>query len=101
MRFEPTELTDAELALQREVRAFLETELPRGTFVPGLGMGASRNPAFSRKLAARGWVGMALPRRYGGGDRSAGERVVVVEGLLRWGAPLGHPWVADPPTGPV
>src|SRR5215471_1066220 len=101
MRFEPTELTDAELALQEEVREFLATELPRGTFRPGLGMGADRDPAFSRKLAGRGWVGMALPRRYGGGDRTAVERFVVVEELLRWGAPVGHHWVADRQTGPV
>ena len=101
MRFEPTELTDAELALQREVREFLATELPPGTFPPGLGMDAGRDPAFSRKLAGRGWVGMALPGRYGGHDRTAVERFVVVEELLRWGAPVGHHWVADRQTGPV
>jgi 3-oxocholest-4-en-26-oyl-CoA dehydrogenase alpha subunit len=101
MRFEPTELTAAELALQREVREFLATELPRGSFTPGLGMGAARDPAFSRRLAERGWVGMALPRRHGGGDRSAVERFVVVEELLRWGAPVGHHWIADRQTGPV
>jgi 3-oxocholest-4-en-26-oyl-CoA dehydrogenase alpha subunit len=101
MRFEPTELTGAELALQREVREFLAAELPRNTFTPGLGMGAARDPAFSRRLAQHGWVGMALPRRYGGGDRSAVERFVVVEELLRWGAPVGHHWVADRQTGPV
>jgi alkylation response protein AidB-like acyl-CoA dehydrogenase len=101
MRFEPTELTDAEFALQREVREFLAAELPRGSFTPGLGMGAPRDPAFSRKLAARGWVGMSLPARYGGHDRTAVERFVVVEELLRWGAPVGHHWVADRQTGPV
>lgn len=101
MRFEPTELTGTELALQKEVRDFLAAEVPRGTFVPGLGMGAARDPAFSRKLARRGWVGMALPRRYGGADRSAVERFVVVEELLRWGAPVGHHWVADRQTGPL
>jgi alkylation response protein AidB-like acyl-CoA dehydrogenase len=101
MRFEPTELTGDELALQREVREFLAAELPRGSYEPGLGMGAERNPAFSRRLAERGWVGMALPRRYGGGDRGAVDRFVVVEELLRWGAPVGHHWVADRQTGPV
>ncbi len=101
MHFEPTELTDTELALQAEVREFLAAELPQGAFTPGLGMGAGRDPAFSRKLAGRGWVGMALPRRYGGGDRTAVERFVVVEELLRWGAPVGHHWVADRQTGPI
>src|SRR5437763_1540113 len=44
---------------------------------------------------------MALPSRYGGGDRSAVERFVVVEELLRWGAPVGYHWVADRQTGPM
>ena len=101
MRFEPTELSTAELALQRELRTFLAAELPRGSFEPGLGMAGAKDAAFSQKLAARGWVGMALPRRYGGGDRSAVERFVVAEELLRWGAPVGHHWVADRQSGPL
>jgi alkylation response protein AidB-like acyl-CoA dehydrogenase len=101
MRFEATELTAGELALQHDVCAFLESELPRGSFEPGLGMGARSDPAFSRKLGERGWIGMALPRRYGGGDRSAVERFVVVEQLLRWGAPIGYHWIADRQSGPL
>jgi alkylation response protein AidB-like acyl-CoA dehydrogenase len=99
-RFEPTELSASELALQAEVREFLARELPRGRYEPQLGMGG-RDPEFSRRLAARGWVGMALPRRYGGGDRSAVDRFVVAEELLRWGAPVGHHWVADRQSGPI
>ena len=53
LRFAPSELTDAELALQAEVREFLESELPRGIFAPGLGMAAGRDKDFSRALAAR------------------------------------------------
>jgi alkylation response protein AidB-like acyl-CoA dehydrogenase len=64
-------------------------------------MGASKDPAFSKLLAAKGWVGMALPKRWGGGDRGAVDRFVVVEELLRWGAPVGHHWVAERQTGPV
>ena len=99
--FEPTELTGAERALQGEVREFLASELPPGSYERGLGMGAAKDRVFSRKLAERGWVGMALPSEYGGGDRSAMDRFVVVEELLRWGAPVGHHWVADRQTGPT
>jgi alkylation response protein AidB-like acyl-CoA dehydrogenase len=99
--FAPAELTEAELELQREVRAFLAEELPRGTFTPGHGMAAPRDPAFSAKLGQRGWLGMALPARYGGHERSAVERFVVSEELLRWGAPVGYHWVADRQTGPT
>jgi len=101
MRFEMTELTGAERALQAEVRTFLAEELPRGTFTPGLGMNGAKDPEFSAKLGRRGWLGMALPTRYGGHDRSAVDRLIVTEELLRWGAPVGHHWVADRQTGPV
>lgn len=100
-RFAPVDLTDDELELQRQVRAFLAEELPRGSFAAGLGMNGAADPGFSRRLAERGWVGMALPRRYGGGDRSVVDRFVVVEELLRWGAPIGHHWIADRQSGPV
>jgi alkylation response protein AidB-like acyl-CoA dehydrogenase len=83
------------------VREFLQAELPKGTFTPGLGMASPRDQAFSQKLAERGWLGMALPRQYGGGDRTAAERFIVVEELLRWGAPVGYHWVADRQSGPM
>ena len=91
----PAELTAPELELRAQVREFLAETLPWGTFEPGLGMGAEVNPEFSAALAERGWIGMAVPARYGGHDATAVDRFVVVEELLRWGAPVGHHWVAD------
>jgi 3-oxocholest-4-en-26-oyl-CoA dehydrogenase alpha subunit len=101
MDFEATELTDAEHQLREDVRHFLADELPRGSFTPGLGMNAAKDPDFSVKLGQQGWLGMALPKKYGGHDRSAVDRFIVVEEMLRWGAPVGHHWVADRQTGPV
>jgi alkylation response protein AidB-like acyl-CoA dehydrogenase len=101
IRFQTSELTATERALQEQVREFLARELPRGSFTPGLGMNAARDPAFSAKLGARGWLGMTLPRRYGGHERSAVERFIVTEELLRWGAPVGFHWVADRQSGPM
>ena len=101
LRFAHSELTESELVLQAEVRDFLAAELPRGSFAPGLGMSATRDRGFSRTLAARGWLGMALPRRYGGAERGVVERFIVVEELLRWGAPVRYHWVADRQTGPL
>jgi alkylation response protein AidB-like acyl-CoA dehydrogenase len=99
-RFEVTELSPAELALQREVRDFLDAELPpRGQYRPGLGMAAAADRDFSRKLGERGWLGMALPKDYGGGERGAVDRFVVTEELLLRGAPVGHHWVADRQSG--
>jgi alkylation response protein AidB-like acyl-CoA dehydrogenase len=101
IEFEPTELTEDEIALQACVRAFLERELPRGTFEPALGMAAPIDQDFSKKLAAQGWIGMALPVEHGGHDRSPVERFVVAEELLRWGAPIGYHWFADRQIGPL
>lgn len=98
-RFEVTELGPEELSLQREVREFLDAELPRGSYRPGLGMNADADRDFSRKLGARGWLGMALPKEFGGGERSAVDRFVVTEELLARGAPIGHHWVADRQSG--
>ncbi len=100
-RFVATELTDREKALQRDVRAFVEVEAPPGSYEPGFGMSSGASREFSRKLGERGWLGMALPAAYGGGDRSAVERLVVVEELLRRGLPLEHHWTADRQSGPV
>ena len=101
MRFVATELTADERALQQEVRAFLDTELAPGTYEPGLGMASGASKELSRKLGERGWLGMALPKAYGGGERSVVERFVVVEELLRRGAPLEHHWTGDRQSGPV
>ena len=101
MRFTPTELTEAELRLQQEVREFLAEELPPGSHEPCLGMAARKDKDFSLKMAERGWVGMALLKEWGGSDRTAVDRFIVVEEMLRWGAPVGHHWVADRQTGNV
>jgi alkylation response protein AidB-like acyl-CoA dehydrogenase len=59
------------------------------------------NAAFSKKLAARGWVGVTLPARYGGGSLDAFSRFVLVEELLAAGAPVSAHWIADRQSGPL
>jgi alkylation response protein AidB-like acyl-CoA dehydrogenase len=101
MSFSPVTLTSEEEALRADVRAFLAKELPRGSYRPGLGMNAVHSPEFSKKLAAQGWVGMAIPPAYGGHGRTPVDRFIVVEELLAAGAPVGAHWVADRQTGPT
>ncbi len=43
---------------------------------------------------------MTWPKQYGGHERSAFERYVVLEEMLAAGAPVGHHWVADRQSGP-
>jgi alkylation response protein AidB-like acyl-CoA dehydrogenase len=56
---------------------------------------------FSRKLGARGWLGMALPTQYGGSAAGPFARYVVIEELLAAGAPVSAHWIADRQSGPL
>jgi alkylation response protein AidB-like acyl-CoA dehydrogenase len=57
--------------------------------------------AFSRKLGAAGFLGLTLPKRYGGGERGPFARFVVVEELLSAGAPVAAHWIADRQSAPL
>ncbi|CNG25384.1 acyl-CoA dehydrogenase [Mycobacterium tuberculosis] len=83
--------------LRMRVREFL-TETPFTPRCDSWLTGA--DPAFSRRLGERGWLGMTLPERYGGHGRSPLERFAVIEELLAAGAPVGAHWIADRQTGP-
>jgi alkylation response protein AidB-like acyl-CoA dehydrogenase len=88
--------------LRRQVRAFLAAERALGRFTPHCDSWlAGWDPGFSRRLAARGWLGMTIPRAYGGHGRSALERYVVTEELLAAGAPVAAHWIADRQTAPA
>jgi alkylation response protein AidB-like acyl-CoA dehydrogenase len=56
---------------------------------------------FSRKLADRGWLGLTLPKKYGGAERGPFARFVVSEELLAAGAPVSAHWIADRQSGPL
>jgi alkylation response protein AidB-like acyl-CoA dehydrogenase len=59
------------------------------------------DPAFSRELGRRGWLGVTLPTAYGGAGRSQFARYVVAEELLSVGAPVGSHWIADRQSAPL
>jgi hypothetical protein len=86
--------------LRAEVRAFLDEERASGAIVPGLQTWTSFDRGFSERAAARGYVAMTWPKRYGGHERSAFERYVVCEEFLAAGAPVGSHWMADRQSGP-
>src|SRR5690348_5754220 len=87
--------------LRSQVRGFLSAERTAGRFVPACDAWLSGwDESFSRRLAERGWVGMTIPRVYGGHGRSALERYVVVEELLAAGAPVAAHWISDRQVGP-
>ena len=88
-------------ALRAELRAFLAgagRDWP--PMVPAYSwMGFDRD--FSREVGKRGWIGMTWPKAYGGGERTALERYVVLEEMLAVGAPVGAHWIGDRQSGPL
>jgi alkylation response protein AidB-like acyl-CoA dehydrogenase len=101
LSFEPAALPPGIADWRREVRGFLAEH--------AAGIAAERranawglfDATFSRKLGARGWIGLTWPTQYGGAGRSALERYVLLEELLAAGAPVGAHWIADRQSGPA
>jgi len=87
--------------LRRQVRAFIADELAADRLAPRCdSWHVGWDEAFSRRLGARGWLGMTIPVAYGGHGRSALDRYVVTEELLAAGAPVAAHWIADRQTAP-
>ena len=87
--------------LRAEVRAFLREHMRE---IGPAKLANSWNVVdrtFSRALGGAGFIGMVWPKQYGGHERSALERYIVLEELLAAGAPVGGHWVADRQTGPL
>lgn len=100
--FSLTSPTGDHAPLRDEVRAFLSDAMPEN-YGPSerARSWTGFDAAFSRKLGARGWIGMTLPVEYGGHGRSAVERHIVVEELLAAGAPVAAHWIADRQSAPM
>jgi alkylation response protein AidB-like acyl-CoA dehydrogenase len=87
---------------RKEVREFLESERKKGTYETRCDAWITgHNPEFSRKIAAKGWIGMTWPKEYGGQGRTYLDRLVLTEELLRYGAPVAAHWFSDRQIGPV
>jgi alkylation response protein AidB-like acyl-CoA dehydrogenase len=87
-------------AFRAEVRAFLKEEMAGRPPIDRAQSWNGVDPAFSRKLGQRGWLGLTWPKCYGGHERSALERYVLLEELLAAGAPVGAHWIAERQSGP-
>lgn len=88
--------------LREEVRAFIAEEIDAGTIKPsGATGGDSFSREFSRKVGAKGWLGMTWPKKYGGHERTFLERYVVTEELRVANAPTRLHFVADRQSGPI
>src|SRR5215510_11375907 len=99
--FELLDLPPEAEALRSEVRAFLRTTLSGHSAHKRARSWGGFDREFSQKVGARGWIGLTWPKKYGGHERSALERYVMLEEMLVAGAPVAAHWIADRQSGPL
>jgi acyl-CoA dehydrogenase len=101
LRFDLRDTPPGAPALRAELRAFLAEAgrdwPPRIRAYSWMAF----DRAFSREVGKRGWIGMTWPKQYGGGERTALERYVVLEEMLAVGAPVAAHWIGDRQSGPL
>jgi alkylation response protein AidB-like acyl-CoA dehydrogenase len=92
--------TDAQNKFRQEVADFLKNEISRGLWKPACDAWIQgQDPAFTKRVAAKGWIGLSWPKELGGQGRSAVDRMVMTEEILRYGAPAACHWFADRQIG--
>lgn len=91
MRFTFTPEQDT---FRQDLRGFLRDEIggraSEGTF----------DQAFSKKLAQRGWIGLAWPTEYGGRGLGSIEQMIYTEEMILHDAPRGFHFAAERQVGP-
>ncbi|BBY63653.1 acyl-CoA dehydrogenase family protein [Mycolicibacterium helvum] len=94
--------TEPELAaLRAEVRAFLSADRTEFGWQPTVDAWLSSwDEGFSARLGDAGFLGLTIPRDYGGQGLSHLHRYVVTEELLAAGAPVAAHWIADRQVAP-
>jgi len=97
----PAAIPPQDEALRAEVRGFLDQALDGLPADLRARSWMGFDAAFSRMMAERGWVGLTLPKAFGGGGRSPFARFVLVEEMLARGAPVQAHWIADRQSGPL
>ncbi|MBO6635080.1 acyl-CoA dehydrogenase family protein [Parvibaculum sp.] len=100
-RFDLCELPGETEGLRQEIRAFLAEELKHVPKVTRAQTWSGSDAEFSRKMGAKGWIGMTWPKKYGGHERSFFDRYVMLEEMLAAGAPVGAHWIGDRQSGPL
>ncbi|MBT4520530.1 MAG: acyl-CoA dehydrogenase [Halieaceae bacterium] len=99
--FQPVDLPPGIPAFRQQIRQFLQREMPDTSPENKSNCWGVADLAFSRKLGQQGYIGMTWPKAFGGGERSAIERYILLEELLAAGAPVGAHWIADRQSGPA
>ncbi len=100
--FDALSATEPELAALRvSIREFLNADRAEHGWTPAVDSWLCRaDPSFSERLGAAGFLGLTIPKRYGGHELGHLHRYVVTEELLLAGAPVAAHWFADRQVAP-
>jgi hypothetical protein len=92
-------------SFRKEIRAWLEENLPAGWFEPGFSMTKDErqhfNETWTAKLFAGGWICAGWPVEYGGKGLTLMEQVVLNEEFARANAPMRADFFGDTLVGPT
>ena len=90
---------------RREIRSWLEANLPQGWFEPGFELSPAERDGFAKgwneKLCEGGWICATWPKEYGGRGLTTMQGVVLNEEFARAGAPLRGDFFGDTLVGPT
>lgn len=93
--------TEKQVGFREEVKEFLDMELDKGSFSPGNNCFAHQwSKEFSRKVAQKGWIGLAWQKEFGGQGRGYVDRTIMLEEMFRAGAPMAYHFMGDRQVGP-
>jgi alkylation response protein AidB-like acyl-CoA dehydrogenase len=92
-------------SFRKEIRAWLEENLPSGWFEPGFSMTKDDrqrfNETWTAKLFAGGWICAGWPVEYGGKGLTLMEQVVLNEEFAKANAPMRADFFGDTLVGPT
>ena len=90
-----------EAAFRSEIRKFLNEALVGMPSHAKARSWMGTSDDFSKKLAKQGWLGLTIPKEYGGSGKGFFSRFVLSEELLASGVPVASHWIADRQSGPL
>jgi alkylation response protein AidB-like acyl-CoA dehydrogenase len=94
-------LPDSAEALRTEIRKLITDETAGLSVAERSRSWMGYSAEFSKALAKAGFLGLTLPKEYGGHGLGPFARFVVVEELLCAGAPVAAHWIADRQSAPL
>jgi hypothetical protein len=92
-------------SFRKEIRSWLEENLPQGWFEPGFSMTKDErqqfNETWTAKLFAGGWICAGWPVEYGGKGLTLMDQVVLNEEFAKANAPMRADFFGDTLVGPT